>query len=94
MACHGLTRDRTSTAFPPQNLIAADKVCPADLVASIHTVIWAGPRLEAPELKVVTQQFGCKYGKEFVRRARQNADGMVNDKIISRLSIQVCARAR
>lgn len=70
------------------NLIAADKICPADLVSSIHTVIWAGPRLEAPELKVVTQQFGCKYGKDFVRRARQNADGMVNEKIMTRLNVQ------
>mgnify|MGYP000126440533 CR=1 FL=1 len=75
-----------------QNLIVADKVCPSDLVSSIHTVIWAAPRLEAPELKVVTQQFGLKYGKEFVRRARQNADGMVNDKIMARLNVQPPSR--
>lgn len=67
------------------SLICADKVCPEDLVPSVHTVIWAGPRLEAPELKVVAQQFGCKYGKDFVRRARANADGLVNEKIMTRL---------
>lgn len=69
-------------------LIATDKVCPADLAASISTVIWVGPRLEVPELGVVTKQFGLKYGKDFVRRARQNADGFVDVRIMNRLSIQ------
>ena len=73
-------------------LISTDKVCPADLVASITTIIWAAPRLEVPELTVVTKQFGLKYGKDFVRRARQNSDGLVDEKIMSRLSIQVCGR--
>ena len=46
-------------------LITSEKDCPPDLREACCTLIWAAPRTEVPELKVVAEQLDLKYGKEF-----------------------------
>lgn len=69
-------------------LIKQDKYCPADLIQSVHTVLWAAPRTQVPEFTIITKQFQAKYGEGFVKKARSNAEGHVNEQIIARFGIE------
>jgi len=70
------------------SLIVSLKECPSDLRESISTIMWAAPRVEIPELAQVHKMFTAKYGKDFAKNAMTNADGVVNDRVITKLSIQ------
>jgi len=70
-------------------LLQLTKTCPADLVSSIATVMYAAPRIDGiPELAVIRQQFINKYGKQFDRNVMSNVNGVVNERVVTKLSIQ------
>lgn len=68
-------------------LIGSAKDCPPDLVSSISTLIWAADRVDIPELTTVRKQFKAKYGKKFEEDAVNNVGGILNERVVSKLSI-------
>lgn len=69
-------------------LIQYSKQCPHDLVGVISTLIWASHRVDIPELLLIRKQFIAKYGKEFGENAMRNADGCLNERVVSKLSVE------
>jgi vacuolar protein sorting-associated protein IST1 len=69
-------------------LIQVSKECPPDLLSCISTVMWACDRVDIPELVLIRKQFRAKYGKEFEERALNNVGGVLNERVVSRLSVQ------
>ena len=68
-------------------LIESQKTCPPDLVSTISDLIYATPRVDIPELTEIRKQFRAKYGKEFEKAAMENQGGVLNDRVVSKLSI-------
>mmetsp|Transcript_9476 Transcript_9476/g.15228 ORF Transcript_9476/g.15228 Transcript_9476/m.15228 type:complete len:364 (+) Transcript_9476:112-1203(+) len=69
-------------------LIQHSKECPPDLVSCISTLIYAAPRVDIPELTVIRKQFKAKYGKQFEENAMKNAGGVLNERVVTKLSVQ------
>ena len=69
-------------------LITYSKHCPHDLVGVVSTLIWASHRVDIPELLSIRKQFVAKYGKAFEENAMRNEHGMLNDRVVSKLSIE------
>ena len=69
-------------------LLTSCKECPPDLVSSIATLMWASDRVDIAELGFIKKQFRSKYGKEFEERAMNNVGGVLNDRVVSKLSVQ------
>jgi len=72
-------------------LIASTKECPPDLLSSISTIIWAADRVDIPELITVKKQFKAKYGKKFEENAMNNVGGILNERVVSKLSVEPAA---
>lgn len=64
------------------------KQCPPDLVSCISDLMYAAPRVDIPELQTIRLQFRAKYGKEFEDRALNNTGGILNERVVTKLSIQ------
>lgn len=56
--------------------------------STISTLIWASQRVEVKELGDVRKQFRSKYGKKFDQAALNNEAGVLNERIVAKLSIQ------
>lgn len=69
-------------------LITASKFCPEDLRSTISTLMWASTRVDIKELVEVRKQFRAKYGKNFDTAALNNEDGVLNERIVAKLSVQ------
>lgn len=69
-------------------LIQFSKECPPDLVSCISTLMYAAPRVDIPELLVVRKQFTSKYGKKFDEAAMGNVGGILNERVVAKLSVQ------
>jgi vacuolar protein sorting-associated protein IST1 len=69
-------------------LIQYSKSCPHDLVSVISTLIWASHRVDIPELLLIRRQFTAKYGKAFEENAMRNYDGCLNERVVSKLSVE------
>ena len=69
-------------------LIEFSKECPPDLVSCISTLIYATPRVDVPELAVIRKQFRAKYGKKFEEAAMNNTGGVLNERVVTKLSVQ------
>lgn len=68
-------------------LIESQKTCPPDLVSTVCDLIYASPRVDIPELTEIRKQFRAKYGKDFERAALENKGGILNERIVSKLSV-------
>jgi vacuolar protein sorting-associated protein IST1 len=62
--------------------------CPPDLIEGISSIIWATNRVEIEELQEVRNQFKLKYGSDFIKNADENAGGVVNARLLQKLSVQ------
>jgi vacuolar protein sorting-associated protein IST1 len=69
-------------------LIEHSKDCPPDLVSCISTLIYAAPRVDIPELTVIRKQFKAKYGKQFEENAMTNGGGVLNERVVTKLSVE------
>jgi hypothetical protein len=69
-------------------LVSFSKECPPDLVSSVSTLIYAAPRIDIPELVTIRKQFRAKYGKKFEEDAMNNAKGVLNERVVTKLSVQ------
>lgn len=69
-------------------LISASKYCPEDLISTISTLIWSSTRVDIKELTDVRKQFRAKFGKKFEHAALNNEGGILNERIVAKLSVQ------
>ncbi len=69
-------------------LISFSKECPPDLVSSVATLMYAAPRVDIPELQEVRKQFKAKYGKKFEDDAMNNVGGVLNERVVTKLSVE------
>lgn len=69
-------------------LLEYSKECPGDLISVISSVMWASQRVDIPELVLIRKQFRAKYGKKFDEAAMMNHGKVLNDRIVSKLSIE------
>lgn len=67
--------------------ISNTKTCPPEMKGCISTLIWAAERVDIPELLVIRKQLQLKYGSKFIRKAEDNEGGVVNERVVARLSI-------
>jgi hypothetical protein len=74
--------------FERIKLIQSMNDCPKDLVSVVSTLIWASQRVDIPELSLIRKQFRAKYGKKFEEAALQNEDGILNERVVSKLSVE------
>jgi len=69
-------------------LIEFSKECPPDLISCISTLMYAAPRVDIPELSTIRKQFTAKYGKVFDENAMGNVGGVLNERVVTKLSVQ------
>ena len=69
-------------------LISFSKECPPDLVSCVSTLIYASPRVDIPELVQIRKQFRAKYGKKFEENAFNNVGGVLNERVVTKLSVE------
>jgi len=69
-------------------LLEFSKECPPDLISCISTLMYAAPRVDIPELLVIRKQFTAKYGKKFDEEAMGNVGGILNERVVTKLSVQ------
>jgi len=50
--------------------------------------MWASNRIDIQELAEIRKQFKLKYGKKFEEDAMMNAGGVINERILVKLSVQ------
>ena len=74
--------------FERLKLIEYSKTCPQDLVPVISTLIWASHRVDIPELLTIRKQFKAKYGKAFEEAALSNTGGILNERVVHKLSVE------
>jgi vacuolar protein sorting-associated protein IST1 len=67
-------------------LIENTKGCPKDLMSVVATIMWASQRVDIPELVVIRKQFRAKYGKGFEEAAFENIGGVLNERVVAKLS--------
>jgi hypothetical protein len=49
--------------------------------------MWAAHRVDIPELLIVRQQFRSKYGKQFEEDALTNNNNVLNERVVTKLSV-------
>jgi len=69
-------------------LVSSQKGCPPDLVSTISTLMWSSNRVDITELAEIRKQFKLKFGKKFDEDAMMNAGGVVNERVLVKLSVQ------
>ena len=69
-------------------LIQMSNTCPRDLVPVVATLIWASARVDIPELMMIRKQFRAKYGKTFEADALRNVNGILNERVVMKLSVE------
>eukprot|EP00563_Minutocellus_polymorphus_P020551 CAMPEP_0197720048 /NCGR_PEP_ID=MMETSP1434-20131217/3537_1 /TAXON_ID=265543 /ORGANISM="Minutocellus polymorphus, Strain CCMP3303" /LENGTH=369 /DNA_ID=CAMNT_0043304847 /DNA_START=260 /DNA_END=1369 /DNA_ORIENTATION=+ len=74
--------------FERVKLIQSMKECPEDLKSCISTLIWSADRVDIPELQEIRKQFRYKYGKKFEEACLNNVGGMLNERVVAKLSVQ------
>jgi len=68
------------------NLITNEKSPPEDLMETMCSILYCSERIEIPELKEISLQFGAKYGKEWIKNNAENRSGFVARRIEVALS--------
>lgn len=69
-------------------LIEYSKDCPTDLVPVVATLMWASHRVDIPELLLIRKQFRAKYGKQFEDDALRNKNSILNERVVTKLSVE------
>ncbi|KAJ2032148.1 Vacuolar protein sorting-associated protein ist1 [Coemansia sp. S610] len=56
---------------------------------AVHSLIYASTRVDVRELTMLREMLVAKYGKEMVLEAMENGKGLVNAKLVKKLSVGV-----
>jgi endonuclease G len=70
-------------------VMSRKKRCPTDLESAVATLIYCSTRLDIPELCAIRKQFRRKYGGPFIDCALRNSKGIVDERVVSKMSHQV-----
>lgn len=62
---------------------------PRDMLASMHTLIYAAPYADCDELAKVKEQLGYRYSKHMVQAASEDRDGHVNSTVKAKLQTTI-----
>lgn len=62
------------------------KQCPAELLESVSSVIWAAGFVDVEEMKQIKSQLVRKFGHEFAKRAEKNVGNIVNVRLFHKVS--------
>ena len=62
--------------------------CPSDLRAQLDSVIYASTRMDFEELLKLRDLIGKKYGTDYIQKADNNADKLVNINLVEKLKIK------
>lgn len=62
------------------------KECDPGLEEAVTTIIYTAPRTEVKELQQLREIFAHKFGKEFAQAASDNSKGLIQQKVLRRLS--------
>ena len=73
--------------YERMTLIKHTKECPSDLVSCVSTLMWASQIVDINELQDIRKQFRAKYGKKFDEAAMANEGGILNERVVAKLSI-------
>lgn len=70
--------------------LQASEVVDDGMATAISSLVWITPRLEndVPELKVIADQLGRKYGKQYVLAARDNQLKTVNETLMKKMGTE------
>jgi vacuolar protein sorting-associated protein IST1 len=74
--------------FERMRLIETTKECPGDLLSTVSTLIWASDRIDVAELIECRKQLVLKFGKKLEEEALNNTNGVLNDRVVLKLSVQ------
>lgn len=71
--------------------LQASEVVDEGLATAVSSLIWVNPYFEndVPELKVIADQLGRKYGKPYVLAVKDNQLKTVNEILMKKMSVQV-----
>lgn len=69
-------------------LLEYSKECPGDLIPVVSSLMWASQRVDIPELVLIRKQFRAKYGKKFEEAAMMNHGKVLNERVVSKLSVE------
>lgn len=71
--------------------IQASEVVDEGLAAAVSSLIWVSPFFDndVPELKVIADQLGRRYGKQYVLAVKDNQLKTVNETLMKKMSVQV-----
>ena len=71
--------------------LQAQETVDEGMATAVSSLIWVTPLFEndVPELKVIGDQLGRKYGKQYVQAARENSLKTVNETLIKKMGVQV-----
>jgi len=70
-------------------LIEQSKTCDESISEAACSIIYASALCDVPELPIVKELLGAKYGKEFVQNALHNKNNVVQERLIQKLKIKV-----
>lgn len=70
--------------------LQASEVVDEGLATAVSSLIWVASRFEndLPELKVIADQLGRKYGKQYVAAVKDNSLKTVNETLIKKMGVQ------
>jgi len=60
----------------------SNQTLPSSLQRSIHTLLWAAHHCDVPELVIVSEQLGRRFGNELRESAQSNAWSFVHTDVI------------
>lgn len=74
--------------------LQSSKVVDDSLASAVSSLIWVTPRFEndVPELKVIADQLGRKYGKPYVEAIRDEQIKTVNETLMKKMGTEVPPR--
>ena len=73
------------TLIEKANLLLDNKECPPTLKVSLNTILFSASRLEIKELKEFREIIKEKYGQEFLSKADNNEELLVNEVLVEKL---------
>lgn len=70
--------------------LQASEVVDEGLATAVSSLIWVASRFESdvPEIKVIADQLGRKYGKQYAQSARDNTMKTVNETLMKKMGVQ------
>ena len=73
--------------------IESSSECPPDIRAQLDTIIYSSSRIEIEDFLALRDIFRRKYGLNYITKAENNEDKLINQNLIDKLQIKVYSEA-